>query len=160
VIGCSCKVCRSNHPHDNRSRSSIFFEGPWGRLLIDSGPDLRQQALREQLTAVDAVLYTHEHLDHVAGFDELRAFCWKRDSPLPLYGSPETLAGLARMYPWAFSVADRQAGYIHPEPREIEGAFFSMASKSPQLRCSMAGFAPMGFASTTLRLDHLPTYPM
>lgn len=123
VIGCSCKVCRSNHPHDNRSRSSIFIEGPWGRLLIDSGPDLRQQALREQLTAVDAVLYTHEHLDHVAGFDELRAFCWKRDSPLPLYGSPETLAGLARMYPWAFSVADRQAGYIHPEPREIEGAF-------------------------------------
>ena len=69
VIGCSCKVCRSNHPHDNRSRSSIFFEGTWGRLLIDSGPDLRQQALREQLTAVDAVLYTHEHLDHVAGFD-------------------------------------------------------------------------------------------
>ncbi|MEN8771946.1 MAG: MBL fold metallo-hydrolase [Akkermansiaceae bacterium] len=123
VIGCSCEVCRSDHPHDSRSRSSVFFEGPWGRLLIDSGPDLRQQALREKLTVVDAVLYTHEHLDHVAGFDELRAFCWRRDSPLPLYGSPETLTGLARMYPWAFSVADHQPGYVRPEPREVEAAF-------------------------------------
>ena len=123
VIGCPCKVCCSKHPRDDRSRSSVFFEGPWGRLLIDSGPDLRQQALREKLTAVDAVLYTHEHLDHVAGFDELRAFCWRRESPLPLYGSPETLAGLARMYPWAFSVADHQPGYVRPEPREVEDHF-------------------------------------
>ena len=74
VIGCSCPTCTSQDPRDNRTRSSALLEGPWGTLLIDSGPDLREQALREQITKVDAVLYTHEHVDHVAGFDELRAF--------------------------------------------------------------------------------------
>ncbi len=123
VIGCSCPVCTSDDPRDDRSRASIFLEGPWGKLLIDSGPDLRQQALREKLTIIDAVLYTHEHLDHVAGFDELRAFCWRREKPLPLYGSPETLGGLTRMYPWAFSIEDHQPGYVRPEPRAVETAF-------------------------------------
>lgn len=123
VIGCPCPVCASEDPRDDRSRASVYFEGPWGRLLVDTGPDLRQQALREKITVVDAVLYTHEHLDHVAGFDELRAFCWRREDPLPLYGSPETLGGLARMYPWAFAIQDHQPGYVRPEPREVESAF-------------------------------------
>lgn len=123
VIGCSCAVCTSDNPRDDRSRASVFLEGPWGKILIDSGPDLRQQALREKLTRVDAVLYTHEHLDHVAGFDELRAFCWRRQNPLPLYGSPDTLAALASMYPWAFALADHQPGYIRPEPRPVDSPF-------------------------------------
>lgn len=123
VIGCTCEVCTSDHPHDERSRASAFLEGPWGKILIDSGPDLRQQALREKLTVVDGVLFTHEHLDHVAGFDELRAFCWRREEPLPLYGSPETLAGLERMYPWAFPVENHQPGYIRPAPRPVEKEF-------------------------------------
>lgn len=149
VIGCRCKVCHSIHPYDNRSRSSIFFEGSWGRLLIDSGPDLRQQALREKLTAVDAVLYTHEHLDHVSGFDELRAFCWRRDAPLPLYGSPETLAGLARMYPWAFSVTDHQAGYVHPEPHEVEAPFEFNSLKITPIEVQHGSVRTHGF-----RFDH------
>lgn len=123
VIGCTCSTCCSEHPHDQRSRSSVILEGPWGSLLVDSGPDLRQQALREKITIVDAVLYTHEHLDHVAGFDELRAFCWHREAPLPLYGSKETLSGLQRMYPWAFPLEDHQPGYIRPEARPFEGPF-------------------------------------
>lgn len=123
VIGCKCDTCQSNNPRDKRSRSSIFFEGPWGKILVDSGPDLRQQALRENLSEVNAVLYTHEHLDHVAGFDELRAFCWRREAPLPLYGSPEMLAGLERMYPWAFPLEDHQPGYVRPEARPVEEPF-------------------------------------
>jgi phosphoribosyl 1,2-cyclic phosphate phosphodiesterase len=123
VIGCNCATCRSDDPRDQRSRSSVFFEGPWGKLLVDSGPDLRQQALRENLTEVDAVLYTHEHLDHVTGFDELRAFCWRREAPLPLYGSPELLAGLERMYPWAFPLENHQRGYVRPEARPVEKRF-------------------------------------
>ncbi len=123
VIGCSCSTCSSTHPHDKRSRSSVLLEGPWGTLLVDSGPDLRQQALREKITRIDAVLYTHEHLDHVAGFDELRAFCWRRDHPLPLYAAPETLASLERMYPWAFPLEDHQPGYIRPEARPFHGSF-------------------------------------
>ena len=123
VIGCSCPTCASDHPHDRRLRSSALIEGPWGRLLIDTGPDLHEQALRENITAVDAVLYTHEHVDHVAGFDEIRAFCWHRDDPLPLYGSPETLGGLERMFPWAFLNKGEQHGYVHPDPRPFVDAF-------------------------------------
>lgn len=123
VIGCQCPTCTSKHPWDNRTRSSTLLEGPWGTLLIDSGPDLREQALRESISKVDAVLYTHEHLDHIAGFDELRAFCWHREAPLPLYGSPETLSGLERMYPWAFAGEATQRGYVRPEPRPFESTF-------------------------------------
>ena len=123
VIGCTCPTCTSKDPRDQRLRSSILLKGPWGSLLVDSGPDLRQQALREKITSVDAVLYTHEHLDHVSGFDELRAFCWRRKDPLPLYGSPETLDSLQRMYPWAFPLEDHQPGYIRPEARPFDGPF-------------------------------------
>jgi phosphoribosyl 1,2-cyclic phosphate phosphodiesterase len=123
VIGCPCAVCHSDDPKDTRTRSSGFLTGPWGDLLIDTGPDLRQQALREKITRVDAVLYTHQHLDHVAGFDELRAFCWQRTEPLPLYGSRETLDGLERMYPWAFALQDHRPGYVRPAPREFSDTF-------------------------------------
>lgn len=123
VIGCDCAVCQSDDPKNDRSRSSIFLEGPFGKVLVDSGPDLRQQALRENLTEVDAVIYTHCHLDHVAGFDELRAFCWRREEPLPMYGSNETLKVLAQMYPWAFQGEQKQRGYVRPEPRIFESAF-------------------------------------
>lgn len=123
VIGCNCPTCLSDDPRDNRTRSSALLEGPWGSLLIDSGPDLREQSLRENLSKVDAVLYTHEHVDHVVGFDELRAFCWRRESPLPLYGSPETLGGLARMFPWAFAGESSQRGYVRPEARSFDGPF-------------------------------------
>jgi phosphoribosyl 1,2-cyclic phosphate phosphodiesterase len=123
VIGCQCETCTSDFPWDNRTRSSALLEGPWGSLLIDSGPDLREQALREKISKVDAVLYTHEHVDHVAGFDELRAFCWRRDEPLPLFASAETLAGLERMYPWAFASGEQQRGYIRPKGCPITGPF-------------------------------------
>ncbi len=119
VIGCSCETCSSDYPRDDRSRSSAFLEGPWGKILIDSGPDLRKQNLRENLAVVDEVIYTQEHLDHVTGFDELSAFCWHRETSLPLYGSPDSLAGLQRMYPLAFPFEDHQPGYVRPDPRPL-----------------------------------------
>ncbi len=123
VIGCKCKVCTSKNPKNNRLRSSIVFKSKNTTLLIDSGPDLRQQALRSNLTHIDAVLYTHCHLDHVAGFDELRAFCWNREDELPLFGNPETLAALERMHPWAFNSSVTHRGYIRPSKRPISKQF-------------------------------------
>jgi len=90
---------------------------------VDSGPDLREQALRERLTRLDAVLYTHGHVDHVAGFDELRAFCWHRESPLPLHATPGCMATLQQMFGWAFRADNRHRGYVKPDPRIIEGPF-------------------------------------
>ena len=71
VIGCDCPVCTSPDPRDTRTRSSIHLAAGRLRVLVDSGPDLREQALREKLRRLDAVLYTHAHVDHLAGFDEL-----------------------------------------------------------------------------------------
>ena len=149
VIGCTCPTCLSDDPRDQRSRSSVLLVGPWGTLLVDSGPDLRQQALREKITQVDAVLYTHEHLDHVAGFDELRAFCWQRDAPLPLYGSPETLGGLQRMYPWAFPLENHQPGYIRPEARPFHTPFDFNGLKITPIEVRHGNVRTHGF-----RFDH------
>jgi phosphoribosyl 1,2-cyclic phosphate phosphodiesterase len=123
VIGCPCRVCHSEDPRDQRTRSSVHFRCGDISVLVDSGPDLRAQALREGLTKVDAVIYTHAHVDHVVGFDELRAFCWHRESPLPLHATPETMAVLKRMFGWAFSTENVFRGYIKPDPQFIEGPF-------------------------------------
>lgn len=121
VIGCPCRVCHSEDPRDKRTRSSILVRSGDISVLVDSGPDLRAQALREGLTKVDAVVYTHAHVDHVVGFDELRAFCWHRETPLPLHATPETMDVLKRMFGWAFSTENVFRGYIKPDPQLIEG---------------------------------------
>ncbi|MFC4996164.1 MBL fold metallo-hydrolase [Rubritalea tangerina] len=116
VIGCDCPTCLSDDPKDQRMRSSIHLQTPTHSILVDSGPDLRQQALRYNLRKVDAVLYTHCHLDHIAGFDELRAFCWRRDAPLPMYSSQSCLDELARMYAWAFAPENTTKATSNPPP--------------------------------------------
>ena len=88
VIGCHCKVCTSQNFKNNRTRcsSAIIFDS--GEIiLIDTGPDLRSQALREHISRVDAVLYTHTHADHLHGIDDLRAFCQKNRRQIPLFGN-------------------------------------------------------------------------
>lgn len=104
-------------------RSSVHLKTATHSILVDSGPDLRQQALKHQLTEVDAVLYTHCHLDHISGFDELRAFCWRRDEPLPMYTTQSCLDQLAHMYAWAFSPKNIYKGYIKPDPKPVSAPF-------------------------------------
>lgn len=123
VIGCDCAVCRSADPRNQRTRSSAWLETGEVSLLIDSGPDLRSQALREDLRRVDAVLYTHAHMDHVCGFDELRAFCWHRSGPLPLHGTKGCLETLQAMFGWAFADSNVYRGYVKPKACVIDGDF-------------------------------------
>jgi len=123
VIGCSCPVCKSTDPRNNRTRSSILVTTRETTVLVDSGPDLREQALRENISSIDAVIYTHSHLDHVAGFDEMRAFCWGKSEPLPLYATASCLGVLQSMFGWAFLPDNTHSGYIRPAPHPITPEF-------------------------------------
>ena len=91
VIGCDCSVCRSTDPHNQRTRCSALLSYDSYNILIDTATDLRQQALREKIDHVDAVLYTHSHADHMHGIDDLRGFNFRHKGAIPLYGSPRTL---------------------------------------------------------------------
>lgn len=96
MIGCQCNTCKSSDPKNHRTRCSGVIRLDNGKvILIDTGPDLRQQALREGLSQVDAVLYTHTHADHLHGIDDLRAFCQIQRSQIPLYGSLDAMRHIA-----------------------------------------------------------------
>lgn len=85
IIGCNCEVCKSTDPRDNRLRSSLLISLNGLNILIDAGPDFRQQMLREQILQLDAILLTHEHKDHVGGLDDVRAFNWIQKRPMDVY---------------------------------------------------------------------------
>jgi len=96
MLGCRCDTCTSKNPKNNRTRCSSLITLENGKnILIDTGPDLRQQSLRENITQIDAVLYTHTHADHLHGIDDLRAFCQLQKIQIPLYGSYATTAHIA-----------------------------------------------------------------
>lgn len=86
TVGCSCDVCNSDNPRDKRLRSSVLIRNGNTSLLVDTGPDLRQQLLGNNITDVDAILYTHEHNDHVIGLDDIRPMYFRRRSNIPTYG--------------------------------------------------------------------------
>lgn len=101
-VGCDCAVCTSSDPRNKRSRVSVLVEQAGQHILIDSSPDLRQQALRHHIRKVDAVLYTHDHADHANGIDDLRSFNYLSGKELPAYGMPGTLDTLKTRFPYAF----------------------------------------------------------
>lgn len=101
-IGCDCEVCRSEDPRDKRSRSGALLQAESGTILLDTPPELRLQLLASGVDRVDAVLYTHEHADHINGIDDLRVFSVRRRDPLPVYGPPETLARLRGSFNYIF----------------------------------------------------------
>lgn len=124
MIGCTCPVCRSGDPHNRRLRSSLYLQLGAIRVLIDTAPDLREQAMRHDIRQIDAVLFTHAHADHLFGFDDLRRFNTLQDNrSIPAYGVPETLDEVRRIYRYLFG--PRKAGLyrasidLHP----VEGPF-------------------------------------
>ena len=102
VVGCGCEVCRSTDPRDNRLRTAAFVETDGTRLLIDAGPDLRQQLLRGSFSQIDAVLITHEHKDHLAGLDDIRPVYFRQKRPMDLYAMQRVLNVVRKDYDYAF----------------------------------------------------------
>lgn len=99
MLGCKCDTCLSSDPRNNRTRCSSLIQLDNGKvILIDTGPDLRLQSLREKLTHIDAVLYTHTHADHLHGIDDLRSFCQIQRSQIPLYGNHDAMTHIAEKF--------------------------------------------------------------
>ena len=106
-IGCDCAVCRSADPRDKRTRSGAILEAGDATILIDTPPELRIQLIAAGLSRVDAVIYTHEHADHINGIDDLRTFSVRQRRPLPIYGPAETLDRLRTSFSYIFDDAVR-----------------------------------------------------
>jgi phosphoribosyl 1,2-cyclic phosphate phosphodiesterase len=109
TIGCDCKVCRSDDPRDRRLRPSVALR--WGdhTVVIDTGPDFRQQALTHNIRRLDAVLFTHAHADHIFGLDDLRPISFFQKGPIPVWGSEATLTVVRRVFSYAFQEAPSQS---------------------------------------------------
>jgi phosphoribosyl 1,2-cyclic phosphate phosphodiesterase len=103
VIGCTCEVCRSLDYRDKRLRSSIHIEINGLSIVVDTGPDFRQQMLRENIRRLDAVLFTHGHRDHVAGLDDVRAYNFLQNSDMPLFATDSVLEQIKTEFFYAFS---------------------------------------------------------
>ena len=103
IITCTCVVCSSTDPRDNRLRSSVLIETERTNIVIDTGPDFRQQMLRENVHKVDAILFTHGHKDHTAGFDDIRGFNWKTKEAMEVYSNEEVEIVLKRDFHYAFA---------------------------------------------------------
>ncbi len=103
VIGCTCEVCQSLDYRDKRLRTSVQIEVSNKSFVIDTGPDFRQQMLRENVKRLDAVLFTHAHRDHTAGLDDVRAYNFMQEMDMPVYGTQPVLDQLRLEYAYAFA---------------------------------------------------------
>ncbi len=103
VVGCSCQVCLSSDPRDNRLRSSILIEAKGQTFTIDAGPDFRYQMLRAKVQKLDAILITHSHKDHIAGLDDVRAFNYLQRKPMKVYAAADAQQGIKNEFSYAFT---------------------------------------------------------
>lgn len=114
MIACSCAVCTSTDPRDQRLRSGVLVRNGESAFLIDTGPELRQQLVRARVTSIDGVVYTHAHADHIMGLDDLRIFCFRQKQAIPLYCEERVEASLRQTFAYAF---DEYADTLHSRPQ-------------------------------------------
>ena len=124
-IGCTCPVCTSPDPRNKRRRCSIFIEVAGQRILVDTGPDLRQQCLDAGIGAIDALLYTHAHADHVHGIDDLRSINNVIMAPIEAYADEQVFARIRARFPYVFEGGRSHFGFWRPDinPHPIDGPF-------------------------------------
>lgn len=125
VIACDCEVCQSTDPKDKRLRTSIHLEIDGLSLVVDTGPDFRQQMLRENIQHIDAVVFTHAHKDHIAGMDDIRAYNFKQQSDIPVYADSIVQEALHRDFYYVFA-AEKYPGIPEVKLHTIENKPFSI----------------------------------
>lgn len=130
VIACGCEVCRSVDKYDKRLRSSLLLTINGHHIVIDAGPDFRQQMLREEIRTLRAILLTHEHVDHIFGLDDIRSFNWLQNHPTDIYTETRVQEAIKRIFHYVFAdykypgVPEMKLHTIENAPFEIEGIRF------------------------------------
>src|SRR5271170_858686 len=157
TVGCHCAVCTSDDPRDNRLRPSIYIQYGGHGVLIDTTPDLRQQALRAQIDRVDAILFTHSHADHVMGLDDVRPFNFRQGGVIPIYGSQETMGAIRRSFPYIFDEQSSESS----RPRLVTHVFdtapfdlFGMEFRPIRLRHGKGTVYGFRFGRAAYLTDH------
>lgn len=130
VVGCRCSVCLSDNPRNRRMRSGVLIRAPLGEMIIDAGPELRLQLVRERATLIRAAIFTHSHADHIMGIDDLRIFGFQMDDSVPLYCEEFVEQQIRQTFSYAFSDPSTHAHkYAAPRlrfERITEGQDFSL----------------------------------
>ena len=160
-IGCGCPTCTSNNPKNKRTRCSLVLGLPEGNLLIDTTPDLRTQLLREQIGIVHAVLYTHDHADHVFGLDDVRLFPHYLGHALPVYCEDFVESRIRKSFDYAFTEDNHGYGGGVPQldMRRIHAAKRSRcwANRFSVFDYGTANSGCSGFGSATSLIAPIPT---
>ena len=123
TLACRCPVCTSSDPRDKRTRPSVLLEFDGRAVVIDTAPDFRQQALREGMERLDAVLFTHTHADHVLGLDDVRVFYFRQRQPIPIYASSRSMDDIRRIFTYIFDQTYPYGGIAKLDPHIIDGPF-------------------------------------
>lgn len=123
TLACRCRVCGSADPHDKRTRPSVMLEFDSRVVLIDTTPDFRTQAMREGMERLDAVLYTHDHVDHLMGLDDVRPYYFRQQEPIPIFADSRTMESIRRIFTYIFDQKYPYGGIAKLEPHLIDGPF-------------------------------------
>ena len=160
TLGCACRVCTSTDPRDRRTRPSIAVAWEGHRVVIDTGPDFRMQALREGIDHVDAVLYTHSHADHILGLDDLRPLSFRHKNKIPLYADDDAASVIERIFDYTFDTGAWYPTRARVEMHrmgtsvEVEGAVFQRIPLTHG-RIEVAGFR-FGNAAYLTDMNDIP----
>jgi phosphoribosyl 1,2-cyclic phosphate phosphodiesterase len=145
TLACPCRVCHSADPHDKRTRPSILLSRGGHNVVIDTSPDFRAQALRENIQQLDAVIFTHGHADHILGFDDIRPFNMRQKEHLPIYAEEETLAVLRRTFAYAFSDVPALSTIPQVTLHPITGPFELLSAEIIPVPLDHGGLRVLGF---------------
>ena len=126
MIGCRCEVCTSRDSRDKRLRSSVFIEHKGVKFVIDTGPDFRYQMLRDDITDIDAILFTHPHKDHTAGLDDVRAYNYFLNRSIDIYAEEHTMKAIKNEFSYAFNDKEKYPGVPEITPHIITTEPFSV----------------------------------
>ena len=129
VVACNCPVCGSKNIKDKRLRSSVFLKVNDVHIMIDAGPDFRQQMLRSSIKRLDAILITHEHADHIFGLDDIRAFNWVHSKPMDIYAEDRVQKSIKRIFDYVFAKS-RYPGIPQMNLHIIDNKIFNIGGVS------------------------------